>query len=74
MFCSATLLLRLRYRLPLYSLDDHRITEFKTDTVMVHTISKGPGEEGISTHQFQYFYPNQEDTLLTRGRSWYYNT
>jgi DNA-binding CsgD family transcriptional regulator len=54
--------------LPLYSfgmiID---ITEFKTDTVMVHTIAKGMGEEGNKQLvRTNYFYPNFEETLLTR--------
>jgi DNA-binding CsgD family transcriptional regulator len=54
--------------LPLYSLGMIiDITEFKTDTIMVHTITKGMGSEGnkqlIDTN---YFYPNFEETLLTR--------
>jgi DNA-binding CsgD family transcriptional regulator len=54
--------------LPLYSLGMVMdITDFKSDNVMVHTIEKNIEESGykqkIST---DYFYPNQEDTLLTR--------
>lgn len=55
--------------MPLYSLGMITdITIFKTDTVMVHTIEKinhngGLGKERIATN---YFYPNKEDTLLTR--------
>ncbi|MFI5159151.1 MAG: LuxR C-terminal-related transcriptional regulator [Sphingobacteriales bacterium] len=53
--------------LPLYSLGMVMdINDFKSDNVMVHTIEKNVGESGhrqkIST---DYFYPNQEDTLLT---------
>lgn len=56
--------------LPLYSLGMIiDITDFKTDTAMVHTVEKshynngGVGKERIAIN---YFYPNQEDTLLTR--------
>jgi DNA-binding CsgD family transcriptional regulator len=52
--------------LPLYSLGMViDITQFKTDTVMVHTIAKAVDskKELISTN---YFYPNFEDSLLTR--------
>lgn len=56
--------------LPLYSLGMIvDITDFKTDTVMVHTIEKkqesggGIYNQKISTN---YFYPDREDSLLTR--------
>lgn len=54
--------------LPLYSLGTITdITDFKSDTTMVHIIAKASGSDGykqlICTN---YFYPNQEDTLLTR--------
>lgn len=52
--------------LPLYSLGMILdITEFKTDTVMVHTIARAVDskKELVSTN---YFYPNFEDSLVTR--------
>lgn len=53
--------------LPLYSLGMIiDITEFKTDTVMVHTIAKGMGSGGKQLVSNNYFYPNFEETLLTR--------
>lgn len=54
--------------LPLYSLGMVTdISDFKSDTAMVHSIEKNIEQSGyrqkIST---DYFYPNQEDALLTR--------
>ena len=54
--------------LPLYSLGMLiDITDFKTDTVIVHTIAKGSGYEGDQELIGKnYFYPNFEDSLLTK--------
>ncbi len=56
--------------MPLYSLGMIiDITDFKTDTIMVHTIERkqedrdGFYKQKISTN---YFYPDEEDLLLTR--------
>jgi len=56
--------------LPLYSLGMIvDITDVKTDTVMVHTIAKKPLDTTSGYKKLvatNYFYPNEEDSLLTR--------
>ncbi|TZF83014.1 response regulator transcription factor [Pedobacter sp. BS3] len=53
--------------LPLYSLGMCMdITPLKTETSILHTIEKGTGQKlFFQTIACNYFFPNQEDTLLT---------
>jgi DNA-binding CsgD family transcriptional regulator len=56
--------------LPLYSIGTIAdITNFKTDNIMVHTIEKVNIENGAEARQLiqsNYFYPDAEDSILTR--------
>ena len=55
--------------MPLYSMGMVMdLTNFKTDTVMLHTIEKTDQDDGVFNTinlETNYFYPNEEDTLFT---------